>query len=99
MGILTMKTTSKTGKLVAIKSVVDEDDLMIVTQFGITIRMRVADIREMGRNTQGVRVINLKGDDSIADVTRLVIENGDVEALVEDEVIEADVSDSEASAE
>lgn len=76
-GILTMKTTSRTGPLVAIKSVVDEDDLMIVTQHGITIRMRVAGIREMGRNTQGVRVINLREGDSIADVTRLVIENGE----------------------
>jgi DNA gyrase subunit A len=82
-GILTMKTTSKTGKLVAIKSVVDGDDLMIVTQNGITIRMRVADIREMGRNTQGVRVINLKDGDRIADVTRLVLENGDLAALEE----------------
>jgi DNA gyrase subunit A len=78
-GILTMKTTSKTGKLVAIKSVVDGDDLMIVTQYGLTIRMRVADIREMGRNTQGVRVINLRETDAIADVTRLVVENGDGE--------------------
>ena len=76
-GILTMKTTSKTGRLVALKSVVDADDLMIVTQNGITIRMRVADIREMGRNTQGVRVINLKPGDAIADVARLIIENGD----------------------
>jgi DNA gyrase subunit A len=74
-GILTMKTTPKTGPLVAIKSVVDTDDLMIVTQNGLTIRMRVADIREMGRNTQGVRVINLKNGDEIADVTRLVLDD------------------------
>ncbi len=74
-GILTMKTTPKTGALVALKSVVDGDDLMIVTQNGITIRMRVADIREMGRNTQGVRVINLKAGDAIADVTRLILED------------------------
>jgi DNA gyrase subunit A len=76
-GILTMKTTPKTGRLVALKSVVDADDLMIVTQNGITIRMRVADIREMGRNTQGVRVINLKPGDAIADVARLILENGE----------------------
>ncbi len=73
-GILTMKTTPKTGRLVALKSVIDEDDLMIVTQNGITIRMRVADIREMGRNTQGVRVINLKSGDAIADVARLILD-------------------------
>ncbi|MEP0547539.1 MAG: DNA gyrase subunit A [Rhodothermales bacterium] len=77
-GILTMKTTPKTGALVALKSVVDGDDLMIVTQSGITIRMRVADIREMGRNTQGVRVINLKAGDAIADVTRLILEDDEV---------------------
>jgi DNA gyrase subunit A len=76
-GILTMKTTKKTGSLVALKSVVDADDLMIVTQNGITIRMRVADIREMGRNTQGVRVINLKQDDAIADVTRLILDEAE----------------------
>jgi len=87
-GILTMKTTAKTGSLVAIKSVVDGDDLMIVTQNGITIRMRVADIREMGRNTQGVRVINLKGSDQIADVTRLVL----------DDVVEAVEAAEEAAA-
>ena len=73
-GILTMKTTTKTGGLVALKSVLDEDDLMIVTERGITIRMRVADIREMGRNTQGVRVINLKSGDAIADVARLILD-------------------------
>ncbi len=76
-GVLTMKTTPKTGALVALKSVVDGDDLMIVTQNGITIRMRVSDIREMGRNTQGVRVINLKSGDAIADVTRLILEDDD----------------------
>ena len=76
-GILTMKTTPRTGALVALKSVVDGDDLMIVTQNGITIRMRVADIREMGRNTQGVRVINLKSGDAIADVTRLILDEAE----------------------
>ena len=73
-GILTMKTTPKTGRLVALKSVLDGDDLMIITHNGIAIRMRVADIREMGRNTQGVRVINLKAGDAIADVARLILE-------------------------
>ncbi len=76
-GILTMKTTPKTGRLVALKSVLDGDDLMIVTHNGIAIRMRVADIREMGRNTQGVRVINLKAGDAIADVARLILDDED----------------------
>jgi DNA gyrase subunit A len=70
-GILTMKTTPKTGPLVAIKAVTGEDDLMISTQHGIMIRMQVGSISMLGRNTQGVRLISLRGDDRIADVTHL----------------------------
>jgi DNA gyrase subunit A len=77
-GIITMKTTGRTGKLVAIKGVEDGDDLMIVTQHGIMIRMSVSGISTMGRNTQGVRLINLRSTDGIADVTRLVIEDDDL---------------------
>ncbi|MDX1531564.1 MAG: DNA gyrase C-terminal beta-propeller domain-containing protein, partial [Rhodothermales bacterium] len=88
-GILTMKTTAKTGPLVALKSVVDGDDLMIVTEHGITIRMRVSDIREMGRNTQGVRVINLKSADAIADVTRLILDEEEQAAAEADGGAEA----------
>ncbi|MFW5973629.1 MAG: DNA gyrase subunit A, partial [Bacteroidota bacterium] len=73
-GIITMKTTPRTGQLVAIKGVHDEDDLMIVTQHGLMIRMSVDTISVMGRNTQGVRLISLRAGDGIADVTRLVIE-------------------------
>ena len=74
-GIITMKTTPRTGKLVAIKAVHNDHDLMIVTQLGILIRMSVDAISTMGRNTQGVRLISLKSSDSIGDVTRLVIED------------------------
>ena len=81
-GILTQKTTSKTGPLVALKSVLDDDQLMIATEAGIMIRMAVTDISEYGRNTQGVRVINLKANDAIADVARVVIED-DEDAAVE----------------
>ncbi len=88
-GILTMKTTPKTGRLVALKSVVDGDDLMIVTEGGTAIRMRVSDIREMGRNTQGVRVINLKGADAIADVTRLILDEDDIVEVAEEAQPEA----------
>jgi len=85
-GIYTMdmKQAAKIGRLVSIKSVVESDDLMIVTQNGITIRMRVADIREMGRNTKGVRVINLKKDDAIADVTRLILDGAEEAAEAEE---------------
>ncbi|WP_412062393.1 DNA gyrase subunit A [Rubrivirga sp. IMCC45206] len=81
-GILTQKTTPKTGGLVAIKSVLDDDQLMIATEAGIMIRMAVADISEYGRNTQGVRVLKLKANDAIADVARVVIED-DEDAAVE----------------
>lgn len=67
-GIKTFQLTSKTGSLVAIKAVLEEDDLMITTRHGLVIRMEVSDIRVMGRATQGVRVIRLQGDDQIADV-------------------------------
>ncbi|MEZ4702168.1 MAG: DNA gyrase subunit A [Rhodothermales bacterium] len=70
-GILTMKTTPKTGPLVSLKGVHDTDDLMIVTTNGIMIRMDVAAIRMLGRNTQGVRLISIRDQDAIADVTRI----------------------------
>lgn len=76
-GIITMKATPRTGNLVSIKGVLETDDLMISTVNGIMIRMHVADISTLGRNTQGVRLINLKGDDAIADVTRLVPDEED----------------------
>ena len=83
-GIITMKTTIKTGPLVSIKGVLEADDLMIVTQNGIMIRMHVGDISVLGRNTQGVRLINLKNADAIADVTRVVIEEDEEVAISEE---------------
>lgn len=67
-GVKTMKITSKTGPLVAIKKVTDEKDLMIINKSGLTIRLAVADLRVMGRATQGVRLINLKEGESVAAV-------------------------------
>jgi DNA gyrase subunit A len=69
--VITLKVTEKTGSLVAIRQVTDQDDLMIITRNGISIRMRVADVREAGRNTQGVRLIRLNDDDRIAAVTKV----------------------------
>ncbi len=68
-GVKTMEVTEKTGDVIAIKSVAEDEDLMITTKSGIVIRMPVNDIRVMGRATQGVRVIRLDGEDEIADVT------------------------------
>ncbi|GGG88241.1 DNA gyrase subunit A [Polaribacter pacificus] len=70
-GVKTLNITEKTGGLVAIKNVTDEDDLMIINKSGITIRMAVSDLRVMGRATQGVRLINIKDSDSIAAVAKV----------------------------
>jgi DNA gyrase subunit A len=81
-GLITMNRTKRTGPLVTIKGVYEGNDLMVITENGIMIRTSVDDISTMGRNTQGVRVINLKEGDSIADVTRVVTEE-DEEATTE----------------
>ncbi len=73
-GVKTLNITEKTGKLVSINNVTDADDLMIINKSGLTIRMDVADLRVMGRATQGVRLINIKGNDSIAAVTKVMKE-------------------------
>ncbi len=73
-GVKTINVTEKTGGLVAIKNVTDEDDLMIINKSGITIRMAVADLRVMGRATQGVKLINIKDNDSIAAVAKVLHE-------------------------
>ncbi|WP_185872863.1 DNA gyrase subunit A [Blattabacterium cuenoti] len=70
-GIKTIKITSKTGSLIAIKDVTDKDNLMIIKKSGVIIRIPILDIRIMGRNTQGVKLINLKNHDSIADVDKV----------------------------
>ena len=77
-GVKTIQITSKTGNLIAIKTVKDEDDLLITNKSGIVIRMSASDLRIMGRATQGVRVIRLDEDDSIADVSVIVNEEKEV---------------------
>lgn len=78
-GVRTMNITDKTGKLVALKNVTEENDLLIITQSGLIIRMAVADIKQAGRNTQGVKLINIRDNDSIASVS--VVAKGDEEEL------------------
>ena len=73
-GVITLKVTAKTGKLIALKEVTDQDDLMIITEKGKVIRMSCSGIRTMGRNTQGVRVMRLDEDGAIAAITRVVNE-------------------------
>ena len=80
-GVKTLNITEKTGKLIALKVVTDEDDLMIINKSGITIRMACADLRVMGRATQGVKLINLKGSDEIASVAR--VDHEEEEEIIE----------------
>ncbi|MBU1708077.1 DNA gyrase subunit A, partial [bacterium] len=77
-GVLALKTTPKTGPMVSIMNVTDEDDLIIITEAGVVIRQSVKDIRTMGRVTQGVRLIRLDPGDKIGDIARVLPENGDV---------------------
>jgi DNA gyrase subunit A len=76
-GVITLKITPKTGDLIALKEVTDQDDLMIITERGKVIRMSCSGIRTMGRNTQGVRIMRLDSDGAIAAVTRVVNEDED----------------------
>jgi DNA gyrase subunit A len=85
-GVKTINITEKTGELVAIKNVTDEDDLMIINKSGITIRMGVSDLRVMGRATQGVKLINIKETDSIAAVAKVQSDDEDVEEIADDEI-------------
>jgi DNA gyrase subunit A len=95
-----MKITDKTGKLIAIKSVTDDNDLMIINKSGITIRLAVSNLRVMGRTTQGVRLINLdKKVDEIASVTKVASEKEEEKPVnelnSEDDLIEKKVVLSE----
>ena len=91
-GVKTLNITEKTGALIAINNVTDADDLMIINKSGLTIRMAVEDLRVMGRATQGVKLINIKGSDSIAAVTK-VMKDDIAEVLVDEDgnIIEGEV--------
>ncbi|QEE50362.1 DNA gyrase subunit A [Flavobacterium alkalisoli] len=91
-GVKTLNITDKTGKLVAINNVTDADDLMIINKSGLTIRMQVSDLRVMGRATQGVRLINIKGNDSIAAVAKVMREE-EGEDVIDAEDVSAETTD------
>jgi DNA gyrase subunit A len=80
-GVKTISVTDKTGSLVSIKNVSDSDDLMIINRSGIAIRMEVESLRVMGRATQGVRLINLRDDDTIAAVAKVLKDDEDIEEV------------------
>jgi DNA gyrase subunit A len=91
-GVKTLNITDKTGALISINAVTDEDDLMIINKSGLTIRMEVSDLRVMGRATQGVRLINIKENDSIAAVTKVMKED-EVEEVAGENVDGDDIND------
>ncbi len=78
-GVINIKTTERNGEVVAVKEVVDEDELMIISQQGILIRLPIRDIKAIGRNTQGVKLINLEEGDRVIGVARVAHQNGEVE--------------------
>ncbi|MEG2151355.1 MAG: DNA gyrase subunit A, partial [Bacteroidaceae bacterium] len=93
-GVKTLNITEKTGKLVAIKSVTDDNDLMIINKSGITIRLKVSDARIMGRATQGVKLINLeKRNDQIGSVCKVTSEVEEIETLEDIEIIDTEMVD------
>ena len=87
-GVKTISITEKTGTLVSLKNVSDGDDLMIINKSGIAIRMEVNTLRVMGRATQGVRLINIKDNDSIAAVAKVVLDDQEVTDIEEIDVVE-----------
>ena len=91
-GVRTINITEKTGGLIAIKNVTDNDDLMIINKSGIAIRMHVDSLRVVGRATQGVRLINLKEEDSIAAVTQVPREEDEEEVVTDAEALDTEIA-------
>jgi DNA gyrase subunit A len=94
-GVKTINITEKTGKLISVKSVSNDNDLMIITQNGLTIRLNVNSISLLGRATQGVRLINLRGDDRIASVARVYVEPTTEEVNNETDIQNDDIAENE----
>lgn len=94
-GVITLNITEKTGNLIAIQNVTDEDGLMIINKSGVAIRMNMDEMRVMGRNTQGVRMINLKKNDEIAAIAKVSMDKDVEEEGVEGEESEENISTEE----
>ncbi len=94
-GVKTISVTEKTGNLVSLKSVTDQDDLMIIKKSGVAIRMSMNELRTMGRATQGVKLINIKDGDAIAAVAKIMVEEEDEENLPDIENQSDDENNSE----
>ena len=97
-GVKTINVTDKTGSLIALKNVTDDNDLMVVNKSGITIRISVSDLRQMGRATQGVRIIKLRENDSIAAVAKVPAVNNDDEVdEIDDQQVSNDIIDNSST--
>ena len=96
-GVKTISVTEKTGSLISLKNVNDDNDLMVVNKSGITIRISVSDLRQMGRATQGVRIIKLRGEDSIAAVAKVPASSEEDEAIENSEANENTTDTTETS--
>jgi len=96
-GVKTISVTEKTGELVAIKNVSDNDDLMIINRSGLAIRMSVENLRVMGRATQGVRLINLKSNDAIAAVAKVMKDDEEVVEEILEELSDTDISEENSN--
>jgi len=96
-GVINLKTTEKTGQVVAVKSVTEDDQLMVITRAGVVNRQRVSEISVIGRATQGVRLVNLDERDTVVDVARVVTEDDeDAGGLAESEEAGGEPVDAEA---
>ncbi|GIX45751.1 MAG: hypothetical protein KatS3mg130_2159 [Candidatus Sumerlaea sp.] len=94
--MINIKTTERNGLVVAVKEVIDDDELIVMTRQGVAIRVHVSDIRVISRNTQGVRIINLEPGDVVTGVARLA-EKDDAEAEEGEQTSEADSSAADDS--
>ncbi|MEM7011902.1 MAG: DNA gyrase subunit A, partial [Verrucomicrobiota bacterium] len=97
-GIITMKCTDKTGKVVAAVAVHEEDEIMLMTSTGQSVRIRVSEIRQAGRNTQGVKLMSLKDGETIQDVSRVISETDEEEEGAEESEESSDNADAEPAA-
>jgi DNA gyrase subunit A len=98
-GVKTLNITDKTGRLISINGVTDADDLMIINKSGLTIRMEVSDLRVMGRATQGVRLINIKENDQIAAVTKVIREEETIDVTDEENISVVNIADDTTAGE
>jgi DNA gyrase subunit A len=98
-GVKTLNITDKTGRLISINGVTDADDLMIINKSGLTIRMEVSDLRVMGRATQGVRLINIKENDQIAAVTKVIREEEAIDVTDEENISIVNIADDTSAGE